>query len=256
MSRLTSVFQNGKAFIPFITAGDPSLEITERLIPAMAQAGADLIELGLPFSDPVAEGEVIQGANMRALAQGVNVDRVFALVERVRQACQVPLALMTYANPVFVYGPEKFMTRCAQVGVDALIVPDVPFEERDEFLPYCRAHGIALISMVAPTSGDRMKMIAQEAEGFVYCVSSLGVTGVREKLGDQVAGMVEMIKGVKDIPCAVGFGIATPQQAREVAGVADGVIVGSAIVQIIAQHGPDCIPHVVNYVREMKEAIR
>jgi len=255
MNRLAGAFQKGKAFIPFITAGDPSLDTTERLIIEMARAGADLIEVGIPFSDPVAEGEVIQAANARALAQDVNVDMVFAMLEKVRPGCRVPLALMTYANPVFVYGPEKFMARCEQAGVDALIVPDVPFEERNEFLPYCRAHGIALISMVAPTSRERIAMIAREAEGFIYCVSSLGVTGVREKLGEQVADTVRMIKAVKDIPCAVGFGIATPQQAGEVARVADGVIVGSAIVQIVAQHGRDCVPHVVNYVREMKAAI-
>lgn len=255
MSRLANAFNNGKAFIPFITAGYPSLEITKQLIVEMAQAGADLIEVGIPFSDPVAEGGAIQVANARALANGVNTDQVFAMVSNVRQQCQVPIAFMTYANSVFVYGSEKFMARCREVGVDALIIPDVPFEEREEFLPYCQDHGIALISMIAPTSQERVKMIAKEAEGFVYCVSSMGVTGVREKLGDQVAGMVSMVKQVKDIPCAIGFGIGTTRQAQEMAKVADGVITGSAIAQIIEQHGQDCIPHVVEYVRQMKEAI-
>lgn len=255
MSRLAGVFKNGKAFIPFITAGYPSLEVTEQLILQMSQAGADLIELGIPFSDPAAEGEAIQLANVRALANGVNTDQIFAMVGNVRQKSQVPIAFMTYANTAFVYGTEKFMARCQEVGVDALIIPDVPFEEREEFLPYCQAHGITLISMIAPTSQERIKMIAKEAEGFIYCVSSMGVTGVREKLGDQVAEMVSMVKQVKDTPCAVGFGIGTTRQAQEMAKVADGVITGSAIAQIIEQHGQDCIPHVVEYVRQMKEAI-
>ncbi|NLC77963.1 MAG: tryptophan synthase subunit alpha [Clostridia bacterium] len=255
MNRLGQAFSKGKAFIPFITAGDPSLAITEKLIPEMAGAGADIIELGIPFSDPVAEGPVIQAADNRALAQGVTTDHVFDLVKRVRQTCDVPICLMTYANPVFSYGTGKFMERCREAGVDGLIVPDLPFEEREEFLPACRQYGVTLVSMIAPTSKDRIRMIVQEAEGFIYCVSSLGVTGVREKLGDQVKEMVDTVKAVKDIPCAVGFGIGNPQQAAEMAAVSDGVIVGSAIVQIIAQHGENCLPPVMEYVREMKKAI-
>jgi tryptophan synthase alpha chain len=255
MSRLQQVFSKGKAFIPFITVGDPSLAVTEQLVLEMAKAGADIIELGIPFSDPSAEGPVIQEADSRALAAGVTTDHVFQLVKMIRQSCDVPLVLMTYANPVFVYGTERFMQHCRECGVDGVIVPDVPFEEKEELLPYCQKYGITLISMIAPTSEDRIPMIVKEAEGFIYCVSSMGVTGVREELGNQVTEMVSKVKAVKDIPCAVGFGIGTPQQAAEMAAMSDGVIVGSAIVQLVAEYGEECIPRVVEYVRQMKEAI-
>lgn len=255
MSRMNRVFSRGKAFIPFITAGDPSLPITEKLVIELAEAGADLIELGIPFSDPVAEGVVIQQADHRALQGGATTDQIFAMVKRVRQVCDVPLAFMTYINPVFTYGSERFMGNCREVGVDAVIVPDLPFEEKSELLPECRANGVDLISLIAPTSKDRVQMIAREAMGFVYCVSSLGVTGVRQELGGEVKQMIKLVKQVKDIPCAVGFGISTPRQAASMARISDGVIVGSAIVKIVEQYGMDCIPHVSSYVRAMKKAI-
>lgn len=255
MSKLEGVFSKGKAFIPFITAGDPSTEVTEQLIYKMAEAGADLIEIGVPFSDPVAEGPVIQAADKRALDAGVTVDYIFAMMRRVRSKCSVPTALMTYVNPVFTYGTDRFMKKCSEAGIDAVIVPDVPFEEKDELEPYCSKYDIAFISMIAPTSGDRIRMIAKEAQGFIYCVSSLGVTGVRDNLGSGIGEMVRAIKEVKDIPCAIGFGVSTPRQAAELAKFADGVIVGSAVVQIIEQYGYDCIPHVAEYVREMKNAV-
>jgi tryptophan synthase alpha chain len=252
---MNRVFSRGKAFIPFITAGDPSLPITEKLVVELAEAGADLIELGIPFSDPVAEGVVIQQADYRALQGGATTDQIFAMVKRVRQVCDVPLAFMTYINPVFTYGSERFMGNCREVGVDAVIVPDLPFEEKSELLPECRANGVDLISLIAPTSKDRVQMIAREAMGFVYCVSSLGVTGVRQELGGEVEQMIKLVKQVKDIPCAVGFGISTPRQAASMARISDGVIVGSAIVKIVEQYGMDCIPHVSSYVRAMKKAI-
>ena len=255
MNRMNRVFSRGKAFIPFITAGDPSLPITEKLVVELAEAGADLIELGIPFSDPVAEGVVIQQADYRALQGGATTDQIFAMVKRVRQVCDVPLAFMTYINPVFTYGSERFMGNCREVGVDAVIVPDLPFEEKSELLPECRANGVDLISLIAPTSKDRVQMIAREAMGFVYCVSSLGVTGVRQELGGEVEQMIKLVKQVKDIPCAVGFGISTPRQAASMARISDGVIVGSAIVKIVEQYGMDCIPHVSSYVRAMKKAI-
>lgn len=255
MSRIKQAFTKGKAFIPFITAGDPSLEITAKLISEMAAAGADLIEIGIPFSDPVAEGAVIQRADLRALIGGVTTDQIFAMVASVRSSCDVPLAFMTYVNPVFVYGPERFMQKCAEIGIDALIVPDLPFEEKAELLPACQVSGIDLISMIAPTSQERVHMIAREARGFVYCVSSLGVTGVRQELGGELERMVRLVKEVQEIPCAVGFGVSTPQQAATVARFADGVIVGSAIVTIIEQYGVACLPYVVDYVKEMKKAI-
>lgn len=255
MNKIQEVFANGKAFIPFITAGDPSLEITEQLVLQMAEAGADLIELGIPFSDPIAEGPVIQEADIRALAAGTTTDKIFDMMKRIREKSNVPIAFMTYINPIFTYGPEKFMKNCQEVGVTAVIVPDLPYEEKEEIQSFCVKYGVTLISMIAPTSNDRIQMIAREAEGFLYCVSSMGVTGVRQEISNDVGGMIKLVKEVKDIPCAIGFGISTPEQATRMAAFADGVIVGSAIVKIVAQYGTDCVPHVAEYVRSMKEAI-
>jgi tryptophan synthase alpha chain len=255
VNRLGKVFENGKAFIPFITAGDPSIETTEKLVYGMAEAGADLIELGIPFSDPVAEGNVIQAANTRALTGGVTTDTLFSMVKRIRRTCQVPIAFMTYANPVFSYGYERFLRNCYEAGVDALIVPDLPFEESGEIIPFCHKYRISLISMVSPTSKSRIQKIAREAQGFIYCVSSMGVTGVRQDIGNEVKEIVKQIKEVKDIPCAVGFGISTPEQASRMAEFSDGVIVGSAIVKMVEQYGEECVPHVVEYVRMMKSTI-
>lgn len=255
MSKICDVFHNKKAFIPFITAGDPDLSITEQLIPSMAEAGADLIEIGIPFSDPVAEGIVIQEADMRALAAGTTTDRIFQMVRRVREKTDVPLAFMTYINPIFVYGAERFLAKMKECAVQALIVPDMPFEEKRELLPYCRHYGVELISLIAPTSKERISAIAKEAEGFVYCVSSMGVTGVRREITTDIHEMVSLVKRSKDIPCAIGFGISTPEQAKQMAADADGVIVGSAIVKIIAQYGVNCIAPVCDYVRDMKQAI-
>ncbi|NLK74710.1 MAG: tryptophan synthase subunit alpha [Clostridiales bacterium] len=256
MNNLKQVFDHGKAFIPFITAGDPSLEVTEQLVIAMAKAGADLIELGIPFSDPVAEGEVIQRSDLRALSMGVTTDKIFDMVARIRKACDVPIAFMTYMNPVFTYGTEKFMKRCQEVNIQALIVPDVPYEEREELLPYCEKYKVTFISMIAPTSSERIQMIAKQAQGFIYCVSSLGVTGMRDKIGDDVRKMIETVRQVSDIPCAVGFGVSTPEQAAAISKYADGVIVGSAIVKIIEEYGEDCIPHVVDYIKELKSNMK
>ena len=255
MSRITEAFANGKAFIPFLTCGDPSLEVTEQLVYAMEEAGADLIELGIPFSDPTAEGPVIQEANVRALAGGVTTDKVFAMVEKIRKNTKIPMVFMTYANVVFSYGTERFIKKAAEVGMDGLILPDVPFEEKEEFDVVCKQYGLDLISLIAPTSHERIRMIAKEAKGFVYCVSSLGVTGVRSEIKTDVAKMVEMVKEVNDIPAAIGFGISTPEQAKKMASVSDGAIVGSAIVKIVAKYGKECIPEVEKYVKEMKAAV-
>ncbi len=255
MSRLDKVFSGSKAFIPFITAGDPSLEITEQLVNKMAEAGADLIELGIPFSDPVAEGPVIQAADRRALEAGTTTDGIFSMLRRIRSTCDIPIAFMTYMNPVFSYGTDRFISNCKTCGVDAIIVPDLPFEEREELLPFCDKYGVVLISMVAPTSGDRIRMIAARAEGFVYCVSSTGVTGVRRKICSDAEVMIKSIKKVKDIPCAVGFGISTAEQAAQVAAYADGIIIGSAIVDIVGRYGAECIPYVDEYIGTIKKAI-
>lgn len=255
MSRVQQAFAKGKVFIPFITAGDPSLEITEQLVLKMAEEGADLIELGIPFSDPVAEGLVIQRADERALAGGATTDKIFAMVRRIRKVCSVPLAFMTYMNPIFTYGTDRFMKNCQEAGIDAVIVPDVPFEEKAELLPYCSKYSVDLISLIAPTSHHRIRMIAGEAQGFVYCVSSMGVTGVRQEFSSELEEMVKLVKAVKDIPCAIGFGISTPEQAAKMVKFADGAIVGSAIVRIVEQYGVECVPYVADYVRKMKRAV-
>lgn len=257
MSKIKNAFANGKAFIPFITCGDPDLDTTEKIIAAMAEAGADLIELGIPFSDPTAEGPVIQEGNLRALTGGVTTDKVFDMVLRVRKNVHIPMVFMTYANVVYSYGMEKFMARAVEAGIDGLILPDVPFEEKEEFAPVCEAYGLNLISMIAPTSQDRIRMIAAQAKGFVYCVSSLGVTGVRSEITTDIGAMVALVKEANpDIPCAVGFGISTPEQARKMASVADGAIVGSAIVKLCAKYGQEAVGPVGEYVREMKGAVR
>ncbi|MDD2421327.1 MAG: tryptophan synthase subunit alpha [Heliobacteriaceae bacterium] len=255
MSKIQQVFANGKAFIPFVLAGDPSMEITEQLVIKMAAEGADLIELGIPFSDPVAEGLVIQRADERALAGGATTDKIFDMVRRIRKASNVPMAFMTYVNLIFTYGTDRFMKNCQETGIDAVIVPDVPFEEKEELMPYCVKYGIELISMIAPTSRDRIRMIAKEAQGFVYCVSSMGVTGVRQEISTDVGEMVKLVKEVRDIPCAIGFGISSPEQAAKMVQFSDGVIVGSAIVKIVEQYGEDCVPYVAEYVRMMKKVV-
>lgn len=258
MSNIEAAFKEGKAFIPFITCGDPDLETTEKIVYAMAEAGADLIELGIPFSDPTAEGPVIQAANIRALsnADKITTDKVFDLVRKLRKKVTVPLAFMTYANVVFSYGSERFISTCKEIGIDGLILPDIPFEEKDEFAPICKKYDVALISLIAPTSHDRIRMIAAEAEGFVYCVSSLGVTGTRTEITTDIGEMVRLVKEVKDIPCAVGFGISNPEQAKKMTEYADGAIVGSAIVKIIGQYGRDAVPYVYDFVKSMKDAVR
>ena len=255
MNRIGKAFLSGKAFIPFITGGDPDLETTEKLLYALYEAGADIIEIGIPFSDPVAEGPVIEAADERALKAGCTVEKLFDIVARVRADIQVPLLFMTYYNPIFAYGADRFTEKCAECGLDGLIVPDLPFEERDELLGPCVSRGLELISLITPTSGERIANIARNSNGFLYCVSSLGVTGERSELGDSARRMVEQTRQAADIPCAIGFGISTPEQAREMAAFADGVIVGSAIVKIIAEHGRDCVGPVTKFATSIKQAI-
>lgn len=256
MSNIQKAFEEGGAFIPFITCGDPSLEITEKLVYAMEEAGADLIELGIPFSDPTAEGPVIQAASERALSGGVTTDKIFKMVEKIRKNTQIPMVFMTYANVVFSYGTERFLKRASALGMDGLILPDVPFEEKSDFDNLCREYDMDLISLIAPTSEERIGMIAREATGFVYCVSSLGVTGVRSQITTDIGKMVQLVKAEKNIPCAVGFGISTPAQAKEMSRKADGVIVGSAIVKLCAKYQENCVPYVREYVKAMKDAVK
>lgn len=254
-NRLASAFDHGKAFIAFITCGDPDLETTAACVRAAVRGGADLIELGIPFSDPTAEGPVIQAANARALAGGVTTDRIFEMVRALRADVTVPMVFMTYANVVYSYGVDRFCDRCVEAGIDGMILPDVPFEEKEEFAPACRARGMSFVSLIAPTSENRIAMIAKEAEGFLYIVSSLGVTGVRSEITTDIGAMVALVRENTRIPCAVGFGISTPAQAGRMAALSDGAIVGSAIVRLIAESGADAPERVYTYVKSMKEGM-
>ena len=254
--KIADAFKNGKAFIAFITAGDPGIEETKKYILAMEKAGADLIEIGIPFSDPIAEGIVIQEADLRALKSGTTTDSVFDMVADLRKETDIPLVFMTYLNIVFYYGYEKFFSKCEEVGISGIIIPDLPYEEKDEFDGICKKYDRDLISMIAPTSKERITMIAKEASGFLYCVSSLGVTGTRSSITTDVGAMVRTAKQAKDIPCAVGFGISGPEQAAAMAAVSDGVIVGSAIMKIIAADKPGTTGEVYRFAKELKDAIK
>lgn len=255
MSKIRNAFEKGKAFIPFITCGDPDLEATGKIVREAVKNGADLIELGIPFSDPTAEGPVIQGANIRALSGGVTTDSIFDFVRELRKDITIPLVFMTYANVVFSYDAEKFISACAETGIDGIILPDLPYEEKNEFQPICRKYGVDLISLIAPTSNERIAMIAKEAEGFLYIVSSLGVTGTRSEITTDLASIIKAVRENTDIPCAIGFGISTPEQAQKMAAVSDGVIVGSAIIKLIEKHGKCSAGVVGEYVKNMKEAV-
>ena len=253
--RIREAFGDGKAFIPFITCGDPDLETTGKLIRAAVENGADLIELGIPFSDPTAEGPIIQGANIRALQGGVTTDKIFDFARELRKDVTIPLVFMTYANVVFSYGAEVFIRTCQETGIDGIILPDLPFEEKDEFAPLCKQHGVALISLIAPTSDKRIAMIAKEAEGFLYIVSSLGVTGTRSEIATDLSSIIKVVRENTDIPCAIGFGISIPEQAKKMSEIADGVIVGSAIIKLIEKYGRESEKAVGEYIKSMKEAV-
>ncbi len=255
MSKIREAFNGKKAFIGFLTAGDPSLDKTEEFIIEMAEAGAALIEIGIPFSDPIAEGPVIQDANVRALSVpgGCTTDMVFDMVARVSKKVSVPLVFLTYLNPVFKYGYEAFCKRCNETGVSGIIIPDLPYEERAELTPAAEKYDVDIISLIAPTSQDRIEKIAKDAKGYIYIVSSMGVTGVRGEITTDIEEIVASIRKVTDTPLAVGFGISTPEQAAKYSQMADGVIVGSAIVKIIAQHGADAGKYIYDYVKSMVE---
>lgn len=255
MTRIEKAFaENKKCFIGFVTAGDPDLETTKELVRAMVKAGVAIVEFGIPFSDPVAEGPVIQEADMRALEAGTTTDKIFDLVAELREETQVPLVFLTYANPIYTYGAEKFFTKCEETGVDGVIIPDIPYEEREEMRPFAEPHHVALVPLIAPTSRDRIQKIAKVGQGYIYIVSSLGVTGVRATITTNIDGIVEEIRKVTDVPCAVGFGIATPEQAYTMAKASDGAIVGSAIVKLVAQYGKDSPKYVYEYCKNMVEA--
>ena len=255
MSNIRKAFENGKAFIAFITCGDPDLATTAETVKEAVRNGADLIELGIPFSDPTAEGPVIQGANIRALKGGVTTDKIFDFVRELRKEVTVPMVFMTYAHVVFSYGSEKFIATCKEIGMDGLILPDVPFEEKEEFQSICDRYDMDFISLVAPTSENRIAMIAKEAKGFLYIVSSLGVTGTRTEIKTDLSSIMEVVRRNTDVPCAIGFGISTPEQAKKMAGLSDGAIVGSAIIKLLEKYGTEAPKYVGEYVKSMKNAI-
>lgn len=256
MIKIAEAFtQSKKAFITYLMAGDPDLETSAKYILTAQEAGADLIEIGIPFSDPIAEGEVIQTAALRALQAGTRLDGVFAMIESIRDQIRIPLVFMTYLNPVYVYGYEPFFARCADIGVSGLIIPDLPWEEQKEAKEAAARHGIEIITLVAPTSVDRTAEIARNAQGFIYLVSSMGVTGMRQEIDTNLEAIVEKIRQVSDIPVAIGFGISTPEQAGHVAALADGVIVGSAIVDIIGQHGGNAQAPLHEFISALKHTI-
>ena len=256
MSNIKKAFENGKAFIAFITCGDPDLETTAAVVRAAVENGADLIELGIPFSDPTAEGPVIQGANLRALNGGITTDKIFAFVKELRRDVKVPMVFMTYANVVLSYGSERFISACRDIEIDGLILPDLPFEEKEEFYAICKKHGVDLISLIAPTSENRITMIAKEAEGFIYIVSSLGVTGMRNEIKTDLASIVRGVRENTNVPCAIGFGISTPEQAKKMADISDGAIVGSAIIKLLEKYGKEAPNHIGKYIKSMKDAMR
>lgn len=256
MSNIQSVFEKKKAeghkaFIPFITAGDPTIEATEEFIYALDEAGSTIIELGVPFSDPVADGPVIQAANLRAMANGIHINKIFDMVERVRKNTQVPLVYLMYANTIYHYGVQRFFEKCKEVGVDGVIVPDVPIEEKEEFDQYARANGVDFIALVAPTSKDRTKEICEKASGFLYCVSSLGVTGTRESIKTNLKPMFHEIEKYTQIPTALGFGISNKEQAESLKEYADGIIIGSAMVKIVEKYGEKSAEPLMAFTREI-----
>ena len=254
MSNIHKAFYS-KAFIPFITCGDPDLETTRKCVIEAVNNGANLVELGIPFSDPTAEGVVIQAANERALKGGVTTDKIFDMVRELRKEVTVPMVFMTYANVVFSYDSEKFISTCKDIGMDGIILPDLPFEEKGEFLPICQKYDIDLISLIAPTSEARISMIAKEATGFIYIVSSLGVTGTRTEITTDIKKITDVVRENTNVPCAIGFGISIPEQAAKMAAVSDGAIVGSAIVKLIAEHKEKSPKIVGEFVKSMRNGI-
>ena len=255
MSRIKDAFQNKKAFIAYLMAGDPNLELSAEYILTAQDAGADMVEIGIPFSDPIAEGEVIQESAVRALASGARLDGVFSMAASIKSKMRIPLVFMTYLNPVFVYGYDRFFAKCAEIGICGIIIPDLPFEEQAEAKTSAKKYNIEIVTLVAPTSEKRTERIAKEAEGFIYLVSSMGVTGVRSEITTDLSAIVSDIRQYTKVPVAVGFGISTPQQAKQFASVSDGVIVGSAIVRIIARHGKNAKQALYEYIHEMKQSV-
>lgn len=256
MTNLQEVFNNKKAFIPFVVADDPNFDTTVDSIVTLANNGADIVEIGIPFSDPVADGPVIQDADLRAFDQGVNTNVVFDIVEKARQQTDVPIIFLTYANIPFKFGYEAFCKKCQKLDISGLVIPDLPIEEQAELRTVADQYGVHLIQLVAPTSGDRIEKIAKQASGFIYMVSSLGVTGVRNDFSKQLSDTISRIKQVTDVPVAIGFGIHSPEQAAQLSSISDGIIIGSAVVKLIAENNNGSTQDdLASYARSIKEAI-
>lgn len=255
MSKIKSAFEQGKALAVFLTCGDPDLETTAAAVRAAAENGANLIILGIPFSDPTAEGPVIQASNMRALGGGVTTDKIFSFVKELRRGVKIPLAFMTYANVVFSYGAERFLSQCEEAEVDGLILPDVPLEEKEDFLPFCRSHGVDLVSLAAPAPEKRLARIAAGAEGFLYIVPGPETEEAGDAFFAGLASMVETIRQNSPIPCAVCSHLSDPEQAGKIARLAGGVIAASAAVTLLEKYGKDAPRQIGEYVKAVKEAI-
>lgn len=252
MSRIKEALKNKKAFVPFITGGDPDLETTKKIILEMQNAGADMIEVGIPFSDPIAEGVTIQEADLRALGNGCTTDKLFDALKEIKAEVKIPLVFVTYMNVVYVYGCKKFAERCVECGVDGVAIPDCCHEERNEFYPYCEEAGIDYISYIAPATKERIAMIAKEAEGYVYCVSQDNIPDKREDIINTLDGIISIVKENTDIPFIIGCNDLTPEKNKQMLEISDGVIAESDIVKIIAEHGRDCATYVTEYVKSMK----
>lgn len=264
MNRIAQKFSdlkknNRKAFIVFIMAGDPDIKTTERLIYELIKDGVDIIELGIPFSDPLADGPTIQASSKRALAQGITLASAIKFVNKIRQKVDIPLALLSYYNPIFRYGTKRFIKNCLSCGVDGVIIPDLPPEEGEDFFKFANNFGLATILLASPTSPEkRLKKITDLSTGFIYYVSLTGTTGAREKLPQGIIDNVRLIKSITEKPVCVGFGISTPQQAENISKVADGVIVGSAIIRNIEQNitkADRLVEKAVDFVRALRQAI-
>jgi len=263
MNRIVEKFnylqeKNEKAFIPFVTAGDPDLNTTLELVLTLEKAGADIVELGIPYSDPMADGPVIQASSTRALAKGTKIKFIMEKVKELREKTQIPLVYLLYYNSIFKYGPEKFFKQCKDVGIDGLIIPDLPLEERAEVIEIADKYDICIIPMVAPTSHGRIKAITNLGKGFVYCVSVNGVTGTRQKLNTDVKEYMDLISTYTNMPKALGFGISNAEMAKAYAPYCQAIIVGSAIIKLVAEGGSqkEIIKRVYDFAVEIKNAIR
>lgn len=255
MSNLSAIFKNHKAFIPFVVADDPDFDTTVANIVALTEGGADIVEVGIPFSDPIADGGVIQAADLRAFDAGVRTQTVFEIVAAARKQTDVPIVFLTYLNIVFKYGYDAFCQKCQALGVSGLVIPDMPYESRDDIVPTADKYGIDIIPLIAPTSGHRVEKIAKAASGFIYVVSSLGITGERNEFFNGLKDLVAEIKSYTDVPTAIGFGVHTPEQAKDMAEIADGVIIGSAIVDIVAQKKQAAPEAVEAFTKSIRSAV-